>query len=211
MDGRYVCTMYWLAIMRDWILRAPFPLSLIAWVLRLFLGERMTAVYLDQHTLRRVFSDRWLFARPKRPVYGLWLTGEGVLRDLEVNKHGIRRLVLPHPETPGLAELEATAGQRYNLPETIEQMTEHAQSLGIEVLWYRKSLPTVHLTFGNPDSWWRRWVHVEPLLPHMASSEHPHFRVTGWRNRRVFRAYWRTFNKICSASEPAPPKAPSAA
>jgi hypothetical protein len=201
---------HYIAMLRDFILSASLPWGLLLaplrWLLRMLLGRKMIAVYRDRETLRRVHPDRWLFARPKDAIYGLWLSGEGVLRDLKPGEHGIKKLIFPDPETQlqSLTEFEGTTGQTYRLPETIGDMTKRAQGLGIKVRWYG-GFTGVAMTFGNPTSSCKRWLHIEPILPHGDPGSRPHFRIDRWTSKKAYEAYWTTFKELWRASRKPPP------
>ena len=174
------------------LLLSPFRLIWLVWRMigTALFGLGTATVYRSLETLRWHRSTWWTFGRFQRPIDGVWLTGMGVLRGLEKHKHGIRRLIFPHPASDGLGVFEDATGQEYGLPRSIIQMTKRARGLDIEVGWY-PGLVHVFFTVG------KRWVHVEPHPPSSGDSKAPVYRLglfNVWTRpfyRRAFDEMWR--------------------
>ena len=153
------------------------------------LGVQRVAVYDSLDRLVASKRVRRTFRKRGSPsIDAVWLTGEGVLRKLEEGKHGIRRLILPHPATPELDRF-AVAVQRDGIPATIIEMTKRARDvLKIEVGWY-PGLSNVYFTVGN------NWAHVEPHPPIVGDGEAPVF-VLGCLNVDLRRFYRKAFDDM---------------
>lgn len=156
-------------------------------------------IFRNRDEVERRFPARQIFRGKDHKVYGLWLTGHGVLRTLDKDHCNIRQLVLPNPQTAYLKRLEESTYQEFDFPRIIQQMTNRAKDLGIEVYWYG-DFTGVAVTICDPD---RKsgWVNVEPILPHMKIGERPHFRILKRRREEEVLRYWECFQEIVANSE----------
>lgn len=96
---------------------------------QLLFGVGTTVVYRNArvlqglHPAERAFHKRW------GSVDAVWLSGVGNLRRLEKGRHGIKRLILPHPASRELVRIAEASDQEYDFPGTIVRMTSRARQL----------------------------------------------------------------------------------
>lgn len=134
-------------------------------------------------------------------TYGLWLSGLGVLSDLDRSSSNIRRLVLPNPRSQAVQQLASHANRDLGFPGRITRMTRIARdTLGADVRWCDE-FPGTALTFYNPDSK-SGWLHLTPLIPGSEPNQQPTIWFKKSRNRKPFRTLWRSYATIWRESRP---------
>lgn len=162
-------------------------------------GISSATVFRDRRSLDNAYPPEVIF-QGKGSVYAYWVTGTGVLRVIEgAESHRIKKLILPHPDTPELQSLESTMGQVYDWPREIRLMTVLAKNIGIDVRWHRQFSGTA-MTISNPHSR-VGWIHMEPIHAHSTPHHRPIFRFTRRADKKAFRSLWRTYVRTWRHSE----------
>lgn len=136
-------------------------------------------------------------------IYAFWIAGQGVFQNHpDVLTRGvIRKLVLPHPDTPALVTLRESIENKemYPLPEDIRSGTKLARRHGIPVRWYRGFLGVGgHIgNAGKTDA----WVMVELTLPFIEPTKRQSLRLETLRQGHEVKAWIDWYERLWSASE----------
>lgn len=159
-------------------------------IMRKVIGVTGAKVFPDLESLKELYPLQQTFTESGN-VYGLWLSGQGVLRQVKPGKSKIQKLVFPEPSLPALEGLEAAIGENLDLPSRIQRMTRTASDKGVQVRWL-DYWPGYTLTIGRPLSD-DGWMHVEPIIPYATPNNRPILRLHRGKHDGEFSTYWGSF------------------
>lgn len=140
-----------------------------------------------------------------RHVDGIWLAGEAVFQlDDAAIRGTVRRVILPAPDSPLLQEISRWTTIPYGAADLgVQQSTERAVRLGVEVKWLR-DFPGLTLLLADPGDE-SGYAHLETLLPYTDPGYRPIQRIERARESVVFDRVVNMFDRLWERAEsPAP-------
>lgn len=178
-----------------WIRRVVFR-----WYMKTVLGVTGAHVFRDRHAMYVAYPGRKYFSDIRYRTYALWLTGRGVFTDFRPgDPFNVEQVILPHPESPHIAQLDESMDMDVGTVSSIEQGIRNARTLGATVYLYN-GWPGVALTFQNPQEE-DGSLHIEPIGPHLPSVGRPIIRILRKKNSEAYESYWKMFEGIRDASQ----------
>lgn len=158
---------------------------------RRFLGWRRAHVFSGRESVDQSLPKTRVFNDLDNEVYGYWLSGRGVVRDIN-ERNAVQSIIIPDPESYEAAHLQSKFDLDYDLPQMLQDIESVGGRKDIDVIYNQHAFTGTALTICNPfrnDG----WLLMEHIVPEMHPDKRPHYRITKQNAPEVFESYWRWF------------------
>jgi len=130
------------------------------------------------------------------------LVGGSKLIEEQTNVGNVKKVILPHPDSPNLSIYAKSVKDKEALPGKIRSTTKELQRRGIDVKW-RKDMINHTFLIADPESA-SGWVQWESVLPYCPLPERPCVIVHRPRFDRLVKSVNDSFDKMFAAGATPP-------